>query len=78
MTAMRRPLAALRLRSYRLSAEVTSAALARRLGIARETLCRLESGKRAPSLRLAVEIERVTGGAVRPGDWRRRHDGEEM
>ncbi|MTH79396.1 helix-turn-helix domain-containing protein [Paracoccus aestuariivivens] len=45
------------------------AVFADQLGIGRGYLSGLESGKKRPSLELAVRIERLTGGAVPVASW---------
>ena len=45
--------------------------LATRLGIVRSSANRLCSGVRRPSLELALKIEKLTGGAVPAGYWRK-------
>lgn len=42
----------------------THAEAAQRLGVSRSYLTQIIRGQRAPSLALAVKIERLTGGAV--------------
>jgi DNA-binding XRE family transcriptional regulator len=61
--------AAYGLRRHRLDAGHTVSDFARALRVRRETLCRLESGARTPSLRLAARIERATDGAVPAVSW---------
>jgi DNA-binding XRE family transcriptional regulator len=65
------------MRRHRMAASITCGDMAAQLRIRRETLCRLESGMRTPSLRLAVRIERVTEGAVRAREWVREGDDDE-
>ncbi|MDK8874708.1 helix-turn-helix transcriptional regulator [Paracoccus sp. SSJ] len=45
------------------------AVVAENLGIGRAYLSGLESGKKKPSLELAVKIARLTGGAVPVESW---------
>jgi len=42
---------------------------ARRLNVSNSHLCGVLSGKKKPSLELAVRIERETGGAVPASSW---------
>ncbi len=46
-------------KKYRLLKELTQEQLAERVGVRRETIMRLESGKYNPSLKLAVDISRT-------------------
>lgn len=47
----------------------TRTQFANELGIGRPFLSMLESGKKRPSLELAVRIERLTGGQVPASSW---------
>lgn len=47
----------------------TRSAWADRLGISRSYLSDLLNGNKTPSLELAVQIERATGGAVLATSW---------
>lgn len=47
----------------------TRTQFAEELGIGRPFLSMLESGKKRPSLELAVRIDRMTGGAVPASSW---------
>lgn len=42
---------------------------AARLGVSKSYLSELEHGKKRPSLEIAVEIERLTEGAVPAASW---------
>lgn len=42
---------------------------AARLGVSKSYLSELENGKKRPSLEVAVEIERLTDGAVPAASW---------
>lgn len=54
---------------WRTRAELSQHALAERLGCSQATVSQLERGQRAPSGRLAAEIERLTGGAIPAASW---------
>jgi len=43
--------------------------VARDLGVTRWMINRLENGKRNPSLSLALKLQSLTGGTVRPEDF---------
>lgn len=47
----------------------TRSQFAEELGVGRPYLSMLESGKKRPSLELAIRIERLTGGAVPASSW---------
>lgn len=47
------------LKKYRLLKELTQEQLGEMVGVRRETIMRLESGKYNPSLKLAIDISRV-------------------
>ena len=49
--------------------ELRHAEKAKRLGVSREHVTMLLSGARAPSLELAIKIERETGGNVPVAIW---------
>lgn len=40
------------------------------LGVGKSAVWRWANAKRLPDLRTALEIERLTAGAVKPEDWR--------
>lgn len=52
------------LRKYRQLKELTQEQLAEIVGVRRETIMRLESGKYNPSLKLAVDISRVVNAPI--------------
>lgn len=58
----------MKLKEYRKTHGVKQAEIARTLGITQSRVSELENGG-TPSLDLALRIEELTGGAVRPGDW---------
>jgi len=37
--------------------------------ISQPMVCQLRTGNRKPSLAMAVRIQKITGGKVRPQDW---------
>lgn len=47
------------LKKYRLLKELTQEQLGEMVGVRRETIIRLESGKYNPSLKLAIDISRI-------------------
>ena len=47
------------LKKYRLLKDLTQEQLAEKVGVRRETIMRLETGKYNPSLKLAIDISRV-------------------
>lgn len=49
--------------------EITQEKLAERLGVSRVFVGYLLNGARGPGVGVAVELERLTNGAVRPEDW---------
>ncbi|MCL2464038.1 MAG: helix-turn-helix transcriptional regulator [Micrococcales bacterium] len=53
-----------RLREYRARTNRTQSELAELVGVRRETIGRLESGKYNPSLKLALDIAAVFGATV--------------
>lgn len=63
--------AASRLRQWRLSQEphLGLAKAGARVHVCHSAWCEYESGKRTPSLERAIDIEIITGGAVRLEDW---------
>lgn len=52
------------LKKYRLLAELTQEELAEKVGVRRETIVRLETGKYNPSLELAIKISRAVNTSV--------------
>lgn len=52
------------LKKYRLLAELTQEELAEKVGVRRETIGRLETGKYNPSLELAIKISRAVNTSV--------------
>jgi DNA-binding XRE family transcriptional regulator len=52
------------LKKYRQLKELTQEQLAEIVGVRRETIMRLESGKYNPSLKLAVDISRVVNAPI--------------
>lgn len=52
------------LKKYRQLKELTQEQLAEIVGVRRETIMRLESGKYNPSLKLAVDISRVVNASI--------------
>lgn len=48
---------------------VRQADLAQRLNVSRGYLSELVNGNKTPSLEMAVRIECLTGGSVKPSDW---------
>lgn len=51
------------------SSDESQVAWARRLGVSTSHMSGLLSGKKLPSLELAVRIERATGGRVPAASW---------
>ena len=66
-----------RLRELRAQREWSQGELASRLGVSRQTINAIETGKYDPSLPLAFEIARVFGERIEalffPDVWPRRH-----
>jgi transcriptional regulator with XRE-family HTH domain len=58
-----------KLRTYLVESGRTAAELALAVGCGRSHISQMLSGQRLPSLVLAVAIERLTDGAVKPSDW---------
>lgn len=52
------------LKKYRQLAELTQEELAKKVGVRRETIIRLESAKYNPSLKLAIDISRAVGASI--------------
>ncbi len=52
------------LKKYRQLAELTQDELAAKVGVRRETIVRLETGKYNPSLKLAVDISRAVNTPI--------------
>ncbi len=52
------------LKKYRLLAELTQEELAEKVGVRRETIVRLETGRYNPSLELAIKISRAISTPV--------------
>jgi transcriptional regulator with XRE-family HTH domain len=50
---------------------MTQASLAEKVGVSRGYMSELLSKTKVPSLPLAFEIERETGGAIKPSSWDR-------
>jgi DNA-binding transcriptional regulator YdaS (Cro superfamily) len=59
------------IRTYLSRVGKSQAWLARQLGIQPTHLNQIISGRKRPSLDLALEIESITGGAVPVSTWRR-------
>jgi len=57
------------LQEYLSNQGLTQSAFASMIGISRVQVNRLIKGKRAPSLKVAKRIERVTGGLVTTDDY---------
>lgn len=57
------------LKKWRFEKDITLEKLAGRLKTSISYLSMLENGKRTPSLRFAVKIQRLTGGAVKIEDF---------
>ena len=55
---------------------LTQEQFAERIGVDQSTISRLLKNKMRPSLTLAVNIERETGGAIPASAWLRSADGE--
>ena len=53
-----------KIREYRERAGLTQAELAEKVGVRRETLLHLESGKYNPSLKLAMDLAKLFGVTV--------------
>ncbi len=60
------------LRSYLAAKGMTATDLATRLGVRISTITRLLNGERGPSLSMALDIEKVTRGAVPVKCWPKR------
>lgn len=58
-----------KLREYRLSKGLSQEALARRLGVGKAAICRIEKGSRLPSLPLIARIVRITDGKLSANDF---------
>lgn len=56
-------------RNWRASLNMTQSAMARWIGVSQSTLCEWEKGTRAPGLRLALIIERKSGGSIKVSVW---------
>lgn len=52
------------LKKYRQLKELTQEQLAEKVGVRRETLMRLETGKYNPSLKLAIDISRIVDAPI--------------
>jgi transcriptional regulator with XRE-family HTH domain len=61
------PIGAL-VRHWRTEAEMSGAALAEALGISRGKVSELESGQFKPGVKVALEIERLSNGAIDAAD----------
>lgn len=48
---------------------ITYEAFGAQLGVAKSQVWRWANDERLPDLRTALEIERLTAGAVQPNDW---------
>ena len=57
------------LTAYLEAANITQSDIARTVGIDRSVMSRIVNGTVTPSLRVAVAIERATGGAVPASSW---------
>ena len=53
-----------KLKEYRLIADITQEALAKKVNVRRETIIRLEAGKYNPSLKLAIDISRAVKAPI--------------
>jgi putative transcriptional regulator len=58
-----------RLREVREQREMTQEALARRVGVTRQTIIAVEKGKFGPSVTLALQLARVLGTTVEHLFW---------
>lgn len=58
-----------KLDQYLSDQRIRQADFARLLEVRQATVSRLAAGQQLPSLRLAIRIERVTGGAVPANSW---------
>lgn len=65
--------AVLLFRAWLASQPLSRETVATLLGCSRQTIWGLTQGRFAPSLRLAIKVAEVTGGAVPVGAWRPRH-----
>ncbi|MCC0645677.1 helix-turn-helix transcriptional regulator [Clostridioides difficile] len=52
------------LKKYRQLKELTQEQLAEKVGVRRETIMRLETGKYNPSLKLAIDISRIVDAPI--------------
>lgn len=59
----------LRLRAYLKRHKLTGPRLAEQAGLSPVQVCHLVVGRRGASLRVAVALERATGGAIEPRAW---------
>lgn len=53
-----------KLKQFRVAAGLTQEELAKKVGVRRETIIRLEAGKYNPSLKLAVDISRAVQAPI--------------
>lgn len=58
-----------KLKSYMKEAGLSQADISRSLNISRSMVCYILAGERTPGLKLALHIERMTGGAVPVSVW---------
>ena len=52
------------LKKYRVAQELTQEQLAKKVGVRRETIMRLEKAQYNPSLKLAIDISRVVNAPI--------------
>ena len=60
------------LATYLDATKTNSATFAAKLGVPQSTVWRWRTGARSPSTQWAVEIEKLTGGAVKVTSWPRK------
>lgn len=67
--------AAMNLRAWQTHKGVRTIQLAPQLGVSVNTVMKYRTGRARPLDGVRLVIERVTDGAVRPGDWSVRYEG---
>lgn len=57
------------IRAYLRAEKITLSSMARELGCSVTTLHGYASGRRSVPLRIALKVDELTGGQVKPADW---------